>query len=328
MSVTEIENNTSQEKIFEAVDILEQLCRTRNYKGSRSGVLNLTPRATFITEVLDYLKLDYELESFSREQEAEYKVLIFQEVFRAIEKLPSADREKTTFDMTEEGGKYNFNFDVNDLQVQGVIKDTVPTYHNIVVKFEANDPTEESILFTAHHDIANPNSDNCQDNSASVVNLLDLARKLKQEQPELNKNVYIIFLDCEETGGRGASHNAEKIEEGKYGDVKFIANSELTAIGDTLWVEGIDNALCDPYMKIAKEYDDNIVEKRCPPNDAMYYRSSGIPQAVCFGILPSEEAHVGFPDAWSVCHSSSDIFRADSDDMGKYVNFLYNFIND
>jgi len=328
MSVTATaENNTSQEKLFEAVDVLEQLCSVRNYKGSRSGVLNITPRAKFIIEVLDFLKLDYELESFSDERESNDKALMFQEVFRAIDNLSFVDRAKATFEMTEEDGNFNFNFNAEELLEQGIIHDIVPTYHNIVVKFEASEPTDESIIFTAHHDIVRPDSDNCQDNGASVANLLDLARKLKQEQPDLTKNVYIIFLDCEETGGRGASHNATKIKDGKYGEVVFIANSELTAIGESIWMESVDTLESVVYMEKAREYDENIVEKRCPPSDAMYYRSSGIPQAVCFGILPTEEASLGFPGTWSVCHSPADVFRADKDNMENYVNFLFSLIN-
>lgn len=329
---TTVEKNIPQEqesyeKLFESVNVLGQLCSTRNYKGSRTGSLNLTPRATFITDVLNYIQLDYTVESFKVENEAKDKTLIVEEVFRALEGLDYKSRVKAEVDITEEEGDYNFRFNLDNLQEQEIIRDVVPTYNNIVVKFDASEPTDESILFTAHHDIVNPNSDNCQDNSASVANLLDLARKIKEEQPELSKNVYIIFLDCEETGGRGAAHNAKMIKEGKYGEVTFIANSELTAVGDTIWMESSYNSLSTPYMEKAKELVDGIVDKRCPPSDAMYYRSNGIQQAICFGILPQEEAEAGFPSTWGLCHSSADVFNADGPSMENYVNFLFSLIN-
>jgi len=321
--------NTSQkkERIFEAVSMLKQLCGVKNYKSSRSGVLNLTPRAQFITEALEFMELEYELESFVYDDEVGNTELIFSEAFKALENSTFFQRKEYGIEVTEEDGTFNASFSIQDLYENGIIKDLVPTYHNIVVKFEASEPTEDAIIFTAHHDIVNPASDNCQDNTASVVNLLDLARRLKEESPKLSKNVYIIFLDCEETGGRGAVYNGDMIQDGHYGNVKFIANSELTAWGDTIWMEAVTNPSVEEYVQKVKELVPNVVIKGCPPNDAGYYRMSGTSQAVCFGILPSEEVREPYPPTWRVCHSVADEFRATPEDMANYVDFLFKLIN-
>lgn len=315
----------SKKFVFDAYDVLEAFCQVRNNKSSRTGTLNFTPRVEFITKILEALDINYEVESFTEPRELEGGVLfeeITQELFTGY---VSNLGNYFSLENDEDSGKLRVEFDIQAAHEDGIIRDTQPKYHNIVVKFEASEEINDSILFTAHHDIVNIDSDNCQDNSASVVNLLDLARRIKEENPELNKNVYIIFLDCEETGGRGSRHNATLIDEGKYGDVKFIANSELTAKGDTIWMEPyITNT---DYEDKINEINEEVEKKGCPFSDAASYRSVGLKQAICFGILPAEQVQGRFPAIWSLCHSSRDVFDANKEDMANYVDFLFNLIN-
>ena len=70
-------------------------------------------------------------------------------------------------------------------------------YINLYVHFKAKNPeVKETIIFLAHHDIANPFSENCQDNSSSVCNLLEFCSILKDK--ELEKNIIVCFVDGEE----------------------------------------------------------------------------------------------------------------------------------
>ena len=43
-------------------------------------------------------------------------------------------------------------------------------YINLELTFDMG--TDTSVMYIAHHDVNNPNSDNCQDNSASVSNFM------------------------------------------------------------------------------------------------------------------------------------------------------------
>src|SRR3990172_12415244 len=99
---------------------------------------------------------------------------------------------------------------------------------NIQVFFPAKgkNKTNETLIFTAHHDIANPDSENCQDNTASVCNLLDLCKKVSEMEIR-QKNVYIVFTDCEEIGGKGMNRLLYDIEQRNL-NVDIMLCLELT----------------------------------------------------------------------------------------------------
>ena len=63
-------------------------------------------------------------------------------------------------------------------------------------------------MVIAHHDIVNPNSDNANDNSASVINAI----YLKSISPETN----VVITEGEEMGFIGAKRLGEQILEGKF----------------------------------------------------------------------------------------------------------------
>jgi acetylornithine deacetylase/succinyl-diaminopimelate desuccinylase-like protein len=85
-------------------------------------------------------------------------------------------------------------------------------YHNIEVRFKAKEETDETIVFTAHHDVVVPSGENCQDNTSSVVNLIELCFRISLK--DLERNVYIVFTDCEEFGGLGAKRLSDRINNG------------------------------------------------------------------------------------------------------------------
>src|SRR3990172_3053073 len=156
---------------------------------------------------------------------------------------------------------------------------------NIQVFFPAKgkNKTNETLIFTAHHDIANPNSENCQDNTASVCNLLDLCSRLKRTKNR-NKNVYVVFTDSEEFGGRGASRLCYQIHKEEIKNVIGIVSLELTACGSEIWVEGKnrnDSSLTDGFMKL----NEQAKMVRTPYNESVTMRRLGA-DAICIGILP------------------------------------------
>jgi len=195
-------------------------------------------------------------------------------------------------------------------------------YANVELSFDNN--SDSSVLFIAHHDVNNVNSDNCQDNSASVCNLISLAQHLSENVVE--KNVHIIFTDCEEFGHKGAIQLAKRIKEGVFGNVEHITNLELTASGSEYWTEKlIESSLLDKLNKV-----ENFTEVKTPPNDSVALRMNNL-DSVCIGMLPKKEMESvidkGRCSTWSLCHKENDNFEnASSKDMDKFVELLIKII--
>lgn len=194
-------------------------------------------------------------------------------------------------------------------------------YYNVEVGFKAKKDTDETIVFTAHHDVVVPDGENCQDNTASVVNLIELCFRLVSK--DLDRNVYVVFTDCEEFGGIGAERLSDRINNGVLGDVKEVFNSELTALGQNIWMES--QGVCTEET-LGKIDVTKITIKNCPFNDSVVLRNNGI-KSICFGILPDECINVGYSSTWQLCHRKADKFElSNSEDMDFYVNFLESII--
>jgi len=200
-------------------------------------------------------------------------------------------------------------------------------YVNVEVVLRGN--SSDTIMYIAHHDINNPNSDNCQDNSASVSILIDLANKLKNKN--LNKNVVIVWTDCEEFGGRGASRLADNIKNGKYGNVEYVVNLELTANGTEFWGDVDDTPLVDKLeIAICNEMNKDFFIIDTPFNDSVVLRGRGI-DSVCIGTLNEGDMNIaydrGYCNTWRLCHKKHDRFEnARGEDMQKVVELLMKLI--
>jgi hypothetical protein len=115
-------------------------------------------------------------------------------------------------------------------------EDTTNCFVNVVATIEGTNK-DITTVFLAHHDVSNMKSENCQDNTASVSNLLDLCVRLSKEKPA--NNVVIAFVDAEEIVQPaicGAQKLGQNIISGKYGQVKYAVNLELTANGRNYWL--------------------------------------------------------------------------------------------
>ena len=190
-------------------------------------------------------------------------------------------------------------------------------YFNVEVGFKAKEETDETVIFTAHHDIVDPQSENCQDNTASVVNLLELCMRLSTK--DLNRNVYVVFTDCEEFGGLGAQRLSERILKGILGEVKDVFNSELTGLGRNIWMEAQGVCSEETLYKIDVS---KMTVKSCPFNDSVVFRRNGI-NSICFGILPNVQINEGYSATWRLCHRKADKFElSNGEDMDFYVDFL------
>lgn len=206
---------------------------------------------------------------------------------------------------------------------------------NIQVHIPATKKTKDTIIFTAHHDIVKTDGENCQDNTASVCNLLHLCKKLK-ETKNRQKNTIIVFTDGEEGGGRGAQKLANMIAQKQLGDIKVkgIVGLELTAGGSALWVETIASHLpiTQEIISLRKQQNKRVDLFATPYNECMTLRGFGL-NSVCIGILPEQEAedkkNKKATNTWSLCHKSEDTFErsAVEKDMEELVEFLISLIN-
>jgi len=111
-----------------------------------------------------------------------------------------------------------------------------------------------NMFFSAHYDIFDINSDNANDNSASVINLLVLKK--------LAPNINVLLFDGEEPPffGAGSSHFTFNM----YKKPKFILNLELTGYGDEILISNYSNGYL--FNTFIEQYD--AVEYKFPFNDA------------------------------------------------------------
>lgn len=143
-------------------------------------------------------------------------------------------------------------------------------FYNIILKGTSNK------MVVAHHDIVNPNSDNANDNSCSVINAIAL-KKLK---PEIN----VCLLDGEEMGGIGSKRVSDQINSGYFGKIKWVLNFELTGKGGKNFFIG--NYPGELFNLIVQKFDPPVAQT--PFNDSVIFRENGIDSCVINPLPPKE----------------------------------------
>jgi len=164
-------------------------------------------------------------------------------------------------------------------------------------------------MVVAHHDIVNPESDNANDNSCSVINAI----ALKKLMPELN----VVLLDGEEFGGIGSTHLSNQINEGFFNDIAWVLNLELTGRGGRSFF--VDTSPFGPLM--AKIYDvfPDTPYMAVPFNDSMIFRRHGI-DSVNINPLPLKEDESMDTSILWLCHSMNDsVDKISPIDMKEFV---------
>ena len=208
---------------------------------------------------------------------------------------------------------------------------------NVIVHFESEINNIDTTIFSAHHDIANSKSENCQDNTASVCNLLELCSLLQNTPKEnLKENVIIAFTDCEEVGGRGMTRLVKNIKKYEEQSV-MIYSLELSANGRNYWIEGVhkDNERI-PLNLMFTTLQDSMLEGELnvvstPYNESVNARRAGL-EACCIGILSDTDMEAvksqGYCGTWGLCHSKDDTFErsANMNDMKHFNKTLLRMI--
>ena len=173
-----------------------------------------------------------------------------------------------------------------------------------------------SKMVVAHHDIANPNIDNANDNSASVINAI----MIKKLMPEIN----VVLLDGEEYGGVGSQRVSEQIKSGQFGSIDWVLNLELSGKGGKYFFIGDYPGPLTNHIKSLF----NCPVVRTPFNDAVIFRKNGIDSCVINPLPPTDKnTQVKWDDKTYLqfdllfnCHSPKDtIDTIDPKDMQEFV---------
>jgi hypothetical protein len=135
-------------------------------------------------------------------------------------------------------------------------------FYNIILRGSSNR------LVSAHHDIVNPNSDNANDNSCSIINSIALKK--------LMPHIHVVLLDGEEVGGIGSQRVSDQINNGEFGTIDWVLNLELTGIGGENFFIG--NYPGNLFNHIKSIFDCPIFNT--PYNDSVTFRKNGIDSVV------------------------------------------------
>lgn len=183
--------------------------------------------------------------------------------------------------------------------------------YNIILKGNSNR------MVVAHHDVNNPNIDNANDNSASVINAI-MVKKLMP-------HIHVVLLDGEEFGGLGSQRVSDQINEGYYGDIDWVLNLELSGKGGKhFFIGDYPGPLHDRILELF-----NCPVVRTPYNDSVTIRKNGIDSCVINPLPPLTEgkSSVKWNDSTYLdynmlfnCHSSKDtVDTIDPKDMKEFV---------
>ena len=194
---------------------------------------------------------------------------------------------------------------------RGIFKGELTCY-NLILKGNSNK------MVVAHHDIVNPDIDNANDNSASVINAIMVKKLL----PEIN----VVLLDGEEVGGLGSQRVSDQINEGYFGSIDWVLNLELTGKGGKYFFIG--NYPGTLFDKIKEMFNCPVVNT--PFNDSVTFRKNGIDSCVINPLPPlpeGKESGVKWDDNTYLdfkllynCHTKKDTLETiDVLDMKEFV---------
>ena len=197
------------------------------------------------------------------------------------------------------------NYELDTYQSRG------NTCYNLILKGESDR------MVVAHHDIVNPNIDNANDNSASVINAI----MIKKLMPHMN----VVLLDGEECGGLGSQRVSDQINEGYFDTIDWVLNLELTGKGGKYFFIGNYPGKLSNHIKSI--FDCPITNT--PYNDSVTFRKNGIDSCVINPIPPlnegkssvkwNDDTYLDFSMLYN-CHSSKDtIDTIDINDMKDFV---------
>jgi hypothetical protein len=304
-------------------------CKVKNKGNCFKNGPEPTPRVNFITSLCEQMGLEYELEKFedernsSKHKEIKYRIDDF---FYIEDQIPEDKLEQAELlhgeyqEKMDELYKQRNNHDVMD----EVEEEYTQKLQDLIGKLERQENSFFNIILrgtsdkfvVAHHDIVNPESDNANDNSCSVINAL----MIKKLRPEVN----VVILDGEEFGGIGSNHLSKRINNGDF-PCKWVLNLELTGKGGKNFFVG---SMGTPLTEwISNRFECPVVN--VPFNDSVIFKKNGINSTVINPLpITEEKSPIVNKDGQYLkyqmlfnCHSPKDsVDTIDPKDMEEFVN--------
>lgn len=238
-----------------------------------------------------------------------------------IEQAPPSNRLKYIVDVFT--NKFDLKPEVQPFEITYKNNSSIYNFFNVIVPLYERDDLQKTIFINAHHDVANLKSENVNDNTASIVNLMLLAQRIINDTIGFNYNIFLSFTDCEEYGGRGADYLSEIINMGAYKDVEFVLNLELTSHGEQVWVERQHNNINNKLQLLLQEHFSAGV-LFIPFADSFIFKKNLI-NSLTIGTLPLTENGQYDVSHWNICHSHTDNYY-NKEDMLSFVDRLFQFI--
>ncbi len=199
----------------------------------------------------------------------------------------------------------NIDFEL-DIFERGLV-----TCYNIILRGSS------SKMIIAHHDIINPNIDNANDNSCSIINAIMVKKHLP--------NIHVVFTDGEEVGGFGSQRLSDQINSNEFGAIDWVLNLELTGKGGEHFFIG--NYTGKLFDHIKNLFDCPVVQT--PYSDTVTIRKNGIDSVVINPLPPLEVGKISIVKHGDVyldfdllfnCHTTRDtIDTIDIEDMKIFV---------
>lgn len=304
-------------------------CKVKNKGNCFKNGPEPTPRVNFITSLCDEMGLEYELERFqddrgsSKSKEIKYRIDDF---FYIEDQIPEDKLEQAELLHSEYQEKMDelYKQRNNHDEMGEVEEEYTQKLQELIGKLERQENSFFNIILSgtsdkfvvAHHDIVNPDSDNANDNSCSVINAL----MIKKLRPEVN----VVILDGEEFGGIGSNHLSNRINNGDF-PCKWVLNLELTGKGGKNFFVG---SMGTPLTEwIANRFECPVVN--VPFNDSVIFRKHGINSTVINPLPITEEKspivnkegqYLKYQMLFN-CHSPKDsVDTIDPKDMEEFVN--------
>lgn len=203
------------------------------------------------------------------------------------------------------------------LEEEGISYELDKFYHNAIPCYNIILRGDSGRMLVAHHDIVNPQTDNANDNSASVINAIALKKMLP--------HIHVVLLDGEEFGGFGSQRVSEQILAGEFGNIDWVLNLELSGKGGRKFFMGnYPGPLQDRIKSLL-----NPPITFTPFNDSVIFRKNGIDSCVINPLPTTDKLYEGAVmfegQALDLsmlfhCHSPKDtIDTIDTKDMQEFV---------
>lgn len=207
--------------------------------------------------------------------------------------------------LTELLSQLGIEYEIDTFPIRGTLG------YNIILRGDSDK------MVVAHHDIVNPNIDNANDNSCSVVNAIALKT--------LSPKTHVVLLDGEEIGGLGAQRVSEQILNDEFGEITWVLNLELSGKGgENFFIGNYPGKLSE---LILEKFECPVVST--PFNDSVVFRRNGIDSVVINPLPPLEngkvsnvkyrEKYLDFNMLYN-CHNQRDTVETiDPEDMQIFV---------